>query len=142
MAAEAADRAPRETGGMLLGYISPSTSPEEIVIEAVIGPGPAAVHEPTRFEPDSAWQQAHLAQMYERSGRTTTYLGDWHTHPGGAALPSRRDQRTARAIARSKAARAPQPLMLILASDEDDWSVAAFRYEAGTLHTLAWHSLT
>lgn len=133
MVTEAAARAPYETGGMLLGYISPNTAPEDVVIEAVIGPGPDAAHYPTRFEPDSGWQQEELARAYADSRRITTYLGDWHTHPGGVALPSRRDRRTARAIARSKAARMPRPFMVILASDDEGWRAAAYRFEAGRL---------
>jgi integrative and conjugative element protein (TIGR02256 family) len=141
MVGEADVSAPKETGGMLLGYVSPNTAPEHVVIEAVIGPGPDAAHYPDRFEPDSGWQQEELARAYADSGRITTYLGDWHTHPGGVALPSRRDRRTARAIARSKAARMPHPFIVILASDEDGWRAAAFRYEAGRLHSLVMKPL-
>ena len=137
MVIEAADFAPEETGGMLLGYISPNSEPEDVVIEAVIGPGPNAAHRAERFEPDTAWQQKQLARAYAESGRITTYIGDWHTHPGGVALPSRRDIRTARGIARSKDARMPRPLMVILASNGDGWHAAAFRYEARNLHPVA-----
>jgi integrative and conjugative element protein (TIGR02256 family) len=122
---------------MLLGYISPASPPDEVVIETVIGPGPGACHYASRFEPDAAWQQSELARSYEDSGRVTTYLGDWHTHPGGLTLPSRRDRRTARAIARTAGARMPSPLMLILASTEKgDWRFAAYRDANGTLSRI------
>jgi integrative and conjugative element protein (TIGR02256 family) len=136
MAGEADASAPNETGGMLLGYVSPNTAPEDVVVEAVIGPGPNAAHRAARFEPDSAWQQEQLARAYEDSGRTTTYLGDWHTHPGGVAVPSRRDRRTARSIARTTAARLPRPFMVILASDEEGWRAAAYRFQAGRLQAV------
>lgn len=141
MVTEAAALAPDETGGMLLGYISPGSEPEDVVIEAVTGPGPSATHQAERFEPDTAWQQNQLARAYEESGRVTTYLGDWHTHPRGVVLPSRRDARTARSIARSKTARMPRPFMVILASDDEGWHAAAFRYEARDLHPLVLKSL-
>jgi integrative and conjugative element protein (TIGR02256 family) len=105
-----------ETGGMLLGYWS---GPGSVVITGTIGPGPEARRGRTWFLPDQRWQVAELADVYEASGRVTTYLGDWHTHPGGAPIPSRRDRRTLRAVRRSPAARAPQPLMLIIGPRAD-----------------------
>lgn len=133
MLVEAASLAPLETGGMVLGYISPNTTPEELMVQAVLGPGPHSRHSQSRFEPDGHWQQHQLARHYEESGRITTYLGDWHTHPGGVAVPSRRDERTARAIARSKDARMSRPLMLILGSaarddEQDEWNLAVYRW--------------
>jgi integrative and conjugative element protein (TIGR02256 family) len=141
MKREADVRAPRETGGILLGYVAPGTEPEDVVVEAVLGPGPNAAHYAHRFEPDSAWQQQQLAQAYAESGRLTTYLGDWHTHPGGVAVPSRRDRRTARAIARSKSARMSRPIMLILASEHERWRAAAYRFESGKLHSIVMNPL-
>lgn len=135
--AEAKRHAPLETGGMLLGYSSPGTEPEELMVQAVTGPGPDAVHLTNRFEPDATWQQQRLAEAYERSGRTTTYLGDWHTHPGGAPTASRADRRTARRIARTQAARMPRPLMLILGvrtvGDEQQETILVYRWETRTL---------
>lgn len=100
----------QETGGLLLGY----WGGDEVVITTVTGPGPAARRGRTWFEPDSAWQADQLAQVYRESGRTVTYLGDWHTHPGGAAVPSRRDRKTLRRIRSAPEARAPRPLMGIV----------------------------
>jgi len=135
---EEADRAaPDETGGMLLGYIAPDSDPEHVVIETVIGPGPSAKHSRHRFEPDAEWQQEQMADIYAGSGRTTTYLGDWHTHPGGVPVPSQRDRKTARRIARRKSARAPRPLILILGSNEDDeWSAVTYRWQADKLEPV------
>lgn len=114
VAAAIADEAGRhgvqETGGMLLGYWSDDT----VVVTACIESGPRAERGALWFEPDQEWQTARLAEVYQASGRTTTYLGDWHSHPGGAPYPSWRDRRTLRAVRRSPGARAPRPLMLIV----------------------------
>jgi integrative and conjugative element protein (TIGR02256 family) len=137
MLTEAEERSPLETGGMLLGYAAPRAEPEELMVETVLGPGPGSRHFKHRFEPDGAWQERELAKIYQASGRITTYLGDWHTHPGGLPLPSRRDRKTARAIARKKSARMPRPLMLILGSDsKDGWSPAVFRWHKGRLEEV------
>jgi len=138
---EANRRAPLETGGMLLGYVSPGGDPEQVMVEAVLGPGPAARHAKNRFDPDAGWQERELAGRYEKSGRITTYLGDWHTHPDGVALPSRRDEKTAQAISREKSARLPLPFILILASDGDaelDDDADATRDADGREDERAW----
>lgn len=113
MLVEAERMAPLETGGMLLGY----RVADEAVVQAVTGPGPAAKHDSLRLEPDADWQQLELERIYEDSGHVTTYLGDWHTHPSAAPVPSRRDRKTARTVARTQAARAPRPLTAILGGE-------------------------
>jgi hypothetical protein len=57
------------------------------------------------------------------------------------AVPSRRDNRTARSIARSKTARMPYPFMVILAPDDEGWRAAAYRFQAGRLHAVLIESL-
>lgn len=113
LARDAADNAPNETGGILMGYWAGDSS-AVVVTESVPG-GPRAVHERLRFEPDSEWQSEQVARRYQSSGRVETYLGDWHSHPGGSARPSSLDRMTARAISASSGARAPRPLFIIVA---------------------------
>lgn len=85
----------------------------------MIGPGPAAHHGATYFQPDAGWQTGEVARWYQASGRLHAYLGDWHTHPFGAGFPSRRDRRTMAVVAHSPAARAPHPLLLIVEGTPD-----------------------
>jgi integrative and conjugative element protein (TIGR02256 family) len=107
---------------MLLGYQTIASDIEEFVVVEVLGPGPGARHRRRRFEPDGPWQQERLEERYRSSGRVTTYLGDWHTHPRGRAAPSWRDVRCARRIARCRTSRARHPLMLIVGGgDRDGW---------------------
>ena len=112
---EAALHPREETGGMLLGYRDGDTA----VVVAAVGPGPAARRTATRFLPDAAWQQSRLDEIYAASGRTTAYLGDWHTHPGGLAVLSRQDRRTLRRSAAHRPARQPRPLSAVLAPNAD-----------------------
>lgn len=116
-----ADRAfPDETGGVFMGYwVRPRF---EVIVTDVVGPGPEAVHEPKRFVPDSAYQEREIAAIYADSGRRRTYLGDWHTHPkASSGRLSTKDRRTLRRIALHPGARAPFPLMCILAGHPDHW---------------------
>ena len=58
-------------------------------------PRPAVPH---HLIPDHEYQEQEIARVYATSGRCTTYVGDWHSHPGGALYLSRTDVRTAGAI--------------------------------------------
>lgn len=124
---------PDESGGVLLGYAD-ADKPKRIQAVDQIGPGPEATHERHRFEPDAAWQTERIAAAYDESGRVVTYLGDWHSHPCGSAVPSVLDRSTARLIARSREARAPHPLMMIVHGCPGEWQVAAYRWGFWRLH--------
>lgn len=126
MEADADRHAPEETGGILLGYTD-RTDAMRIQVTDQIGPGPNAVHRRNRFEPDGKWQAQEIAGVYAGSGRVSTYLGDWHSHPGGSRRPSGLDRSTARRIALCEEARAPHPVMLILRGEAGDWQLAAYR---------------
>jgi integrative and conjugative element protein (TIGR02256 family) len=124
MVDEARRRAPNETGGVLLGYWADAGT--QVVITDAVGPGPKAVHKRASFEPDHAFQEAEIGRLYRRSGRRLSYLGDWHTHPRGGLGLSRKDRRTLGLIASDPAARAPTPLIAILAGRRR-WHIAFWR---------------
>ena len=113
---------PDETGGVLVGY----DAGNGLVVQAITGAGPNAIHEPHAFEPDHAYQEKEIARLYVRSDRCHTYLGDWHTHPKGSSRMSGKDKRTLRVISKHTPARMPSPVMAIL-SGVDDWDIAAWR---------------
>lgn len=102
----------------------------DVVITNAIGPGPRAMHHPRGFVPDAQYQEHEVARFYEESGRSSTYLGDWHTHPGATTRLSRRDKRTLQLIARSSEARCSRPLMAVLAGGKSEWD-ADFWYLKG-----------
>lgn len=121
MLAEVRYWSPYETGGLLLGY---RDSRGAVVITTTVGPGPRAQHRRFSFSPDHDAQQAELAQIYEASGRTCTYLGDWHSHPLGLSVPSRTDRRTLLRIAGTVSARQPRPVMGIVTIHGNDATFA------------------
>ena len=132
--AEADTFAPLETGGVLLGYQSPDET--ETVVTDVVGGGPGAERTRTSFVPDHDYQESEIARIYEASGRCTTYLGDWHTHPGGTCAISRTDKKTLRTIAHHRESRLRRPVMLIAAPGTPEWDVAVWQWRFG------WTALT
>ncbi len=113
---------PNETGGALIGF----DAGNGLVVTALIGPGPQALHEPHAFTPDYEYQDEDIERIYVRSGRCHTYLGDWHSHPGGISALSTKDKRALRVIASHRPARAPAPVMGILANG-DPWRLSIWR---------------
>jgi integrative and conjugative element protein (TIGR02256 family) len=111
MFSEACRKDPHETGGCLMGYWTKSG---EVVVCYQVGPGPSAIHGRYSFEPDYKFHSKQVGDIYDATDGRITYLGDWHTHPGGSPVPSPLDLKTLKALAASKAARAPKPLMIIL----------------------------
>lgn len=75
----------KETGGILLGH----TWDGHIVVTGAGGPGARARRTAVTFDRDllHAQELANAAWMQDRS----QWIGEWHTHPGGALAPSPRD---------------------------------------------------
>jgi integrative and conjugative element protein (TIGR02256 family) len=75
-----------ETGGILLGQ--GDGQPDFHVIQAG-GPGPNAVHEPTRFVRDLD----HAVELADRAWNEeqAVWIGEWHTHPVAGPVPSETD---------------------------------------------------
>ena len=96
------------------------------VITHCVGPGENAKHKACTFVPDYAFHEREIARLYAASLGTFTYLGDWHTHPSGAARLSSMDKRTLRAIADAPEAKCSRPLMAILAGSGEAWSTQVF----------------
>lgn len=112
-----------ETGGTLMGYWYERVA----VVTALIGAGPNALHERHNFEPDQEWQLERIAEHYEASGRTESYLGDWHSHPNATSgRLSWTDRSVLRRIINTPEARAPRPVMIVLHGGEEDWQATAW----------------
>ena len=126
IASEADTAFPDETGGAFVGY----EAGEDVVVTNVIRAGPRARRTTVEFEPDAEYQLEQIALLYAASGRLHTYIGDWHTHPGGPANCSYKDKNALRTISRDPASRCPRPVMLIL-GDGDPWTMTAWRHYPG-----------
>ena len=124
MSLDADHLCPKETGGVLMGYWA---SLDQVVITNMIGSGPNAAHNRYSFTPDDQWQAAEISRIYEESGRVVTYLGDWHSHPGGSPSLSIKDLITLFRVAVHKPARASKPLMGILYNNPQ-WELEVWNF--------------
>lgn len=130
MSAEAELWSPMETGGALMGY----ESEDGLVVTDLVGPGPGAARTPSSFTPDGSFQLAEIGRIYASSGRITTYIGDWHSHPNASPVYSVTDRAALREVADAPASRCDRPLMVILGT-APDWEAIAWRYRPGFWRT-------
>ncbi|HXW58492.1 MAG TPA: Mov34/MPN/PAD-1 family protein [Solirubrobacteraceae bacterium] len=112
LGAESRRRRVRETGGALFGF----ADGDHVVVACAYGPGPHARHRHTSFESHRPTTDAIMATVREASTQRYRFLGSWHTHPAGAAVPSSRDTATAAEIAAEAEVLLPRPLVIIQAT--------------------------
>lgn len=139
MRLEADDKAPLETGGMLIGYCSADDA--DVVVTDMVGPGPNAIHRKSSFVPDYAYHREEIRRIYDESRGMLTYLGDWHSHPDALPYLSADDKRALRNIAFFRENYIDRPIMLVLGSEdgrnEDGWTAAVWRI-APRIRRLLW----
>jgi hypothetical protein len=58
---------------------------------------------------------------WDASGGQVTFLGDWHTHPGGPPFPSARDRRALEQLAKEPEYQTDTPLIAIVANPRWPW---------------------
>lgn len=99
----------KETGGPLFGR----SRDETVEIQLAFGPGRWSRHARHSFEPNRRSVQKRINRVWRDSNGTQTYLGSWHTHPNGAAVPSLTDKSTAARMAAQSDLLLPEPILII-----------------------------
>lgn len=108
------------------------------LIDEVIGPGPLARHSRFRFSPDIDYQHAEIAARYRATDGASTYIGDWHSHPGARhGGLSYLDRKALRRVMDEPSAQCPEPLMMILWGEPNEWSVSAWQTLSGSVGLLS-----
>jgi integrative and conjugative element protein (TIGR02256 family) len=102
---------PWEVGGWLLGYWT--VDRVAVYVTQATPPGP-------RGTPVGVWisgrsHRERFDAAWEASGGIVTFLGDWHTHPGGPTSPSGRDADAARQLAEDGQYGTPEPVLALVA---------------------------
>lgn len=114
-----------ETGGLLLG----SATPDLVEILSVSGPGPNAIREPARYQPDAQHDRSLAARMRAESDGAVTERGIWHSHPRGSiAVPSATDMTY---FANLRSVVDGLYTAIIAVPNETGWTLAAFIVRSG-----------
>lgn len=101
---------PWEVGGWLLGYW---TQKDEVVVVTHATP-PAARGTACGITISGEGHRPRFDEAWAKSNGNVTFLGDWHTHPGGPASPSVRDARALLQLANEPEYGTPRPLVAIV----------------------------
>ena len=113
-AADSADG--NETGGILLGILYEDGTAE---VRRAGGPGPVAVRTPAFFLRDLGHAQRIAAEEFALS--SSVWIGDWHTHPHSALVPSTRDLATYAGLLTDPELSFPAFLALIVGPSRLGW---------------------
>lgn len=109
-----------ETGGLLLGHIDDAC--RCIWIDDVSGPPPDSLLSSVHFDHGIEGVEELVAYHRDRSGRLTTFIGMWHSHPYGEAAPSPTDKIGMRILITPLANSPSRALIVIVGGDKSTWS--------------------
>lgn len=128
---------PWEVGGWLIGYWA-----EDSLVVTHATP-PRSRGTPWGVTINGHGHRRLFDQAWDATQGRVTFLGDWHTHPGGPALPSERDRNAAARLATDPDFGTPRPLIAIIATSRWPMRNSApgqtawfLRESAGDLHGL------
>jgi len=120
---ECADSAFQETGGILVGYYTPTF--DCAVVTALGGPPEDSIRRPRLFERGTIGIQRWISHLWREQRHF--YLGEWHFHPGGAPVPSPDDREQMQRLSKDKKLKCPEPILLIFGGNpKGTWSVKAY----------------
>lgn len=103
----------REAGGIFLGGYRGI----HIEITGVTEPMPKDRRERYLFDRSDPGHQAAAKSAWQKSARTTTFTGEWHTHPEDRPDPSTRDLQTWEGLI----AKAKEPLAFFIIGWSSNW---------------------
>jgi integrative and conjugative element protein (TIGR02256 family) len=103
---------PWEVGGWLLGY----WSADEQTIVVVVATPPSGRGSAFGVTISGRGHGRKFDEAWDASSGSITFLGDWHTHPGGSPRPSTTDCDAMQQLATDPAYGTPVPLIAIVAA--------------------------
>jgi integrative and conjugative element protein (TIGR02256 family) len=109
---------PWEVGGWLLGYWS-ETRDALVVTHAT---PPAFRGSPLGVRIGARGHRRRFDEAWERCEHRVTFLGDWHTHPGGPTQPSPTDRKAMKQLSEDGDYDTPEPLIAIVQVPRWPWA--------------------
>ncbi len=119
-----------ETGGILVGTYSDDGALARV--SGAVGPPEGSEATSTRFVRSQTGLAELLRQLWAVHQH---YLGEWHSHPKGAGLPSPQDRRQMAAISDDSAYSCPHPILVVVGR-VITWQPGVWVFHAGGLVQL------
>ena len=105
---------PNECGGIFVGKVI--VDDNKAIIEKMIFPAKFK-GTPVYFLRVSRFINQWLVKIFNQSNGASFYLGEWHSHPNAAPMPSRKDYDSMKRISENENIRIATPLLLIVGYD-------------------------
>jgi integrative and conjugative element protein (TIGR02256 family) len=109
-----------ETGGSILGSFDAAV--RVVWVDAATGPPPDSLLSEIHFEHGVEGVEALLDAHRRATGRVSTFVGMWHTHPFGQAAPSPTDEDGMRDLVLPVDKAPPRALLLIAGGPSGRWA--------------------
>ena len=109
-----------ETGGLLLGQVDHAC--RCIWIDDVSGPPPDSLLSEVHFDHGIEGVPELVEYHRHRTGKLSTFVGIWHSHPFGQAEPSRTDKAAMTALVTPVSSGPSRALVLIVGGPAARWS--------------------
>jgi len=109
-----------ETGGLLLGQVDDAC--RCVWVDDVSGPPPDSLLSAVHFDHGVEGVAELIAYHRERTGRLSTFVGMWHSHPCGKAEPSPTDKAAMAALVTPVAGGPRRALIVIVGGDDERWA--------------------
>lgn len=117
---------PREVGTSLCGSYSDD---EHTAVISRLAPLTSDSHGArSTFVRGVTGLRAFFRQLFAGSKGREHYVGEWHSHPNGAPVPSTTDDDNMLAIALDEKAHCPECILIVVATRPDGVSIRAFVY--------------
>lgn len=116
-----------EAGGILMGF----RKEVHLHVDALTRPFPTDHRTRTSFRRDRVGHAQAAWSRWSSSGRTSDYLGEWHTHPENYPIPSGKDLREWRRLLKAQAG----PLVFLIVGIRDWWVGVGF---GDTIERVEW----
>jgi len=120
---------PLETGGILTGYY---TADHSTAVVMTAEPAPEDSRRSSRwFERGVRGLKERLFGLWDRPVEDCRYyIGEWHLHPLGPAVPSVQDRQQMMSISESFAD-CPEPVLIVVGGDSEAWEVGLWVFPKG-----------
>ena len=111
---------PYETGGIIIGRYSDDGL--TAYVSEITNPPDDSIKKMTSFKRGVNGLQKKLDSLWKDN---LYYLGEWHYHPNASSYPSEYDIKQMILLSNTKGLKCPEPILLIVGGDKDNWSYSA-----------------